>query len=182
MEEVQEVPGAYLDMMKGRVVEAPAFFDVPNEVDEVSQELSQALDIHISTVDNVRTIFADVAQGQEHLDEKQFKDATLKILNAQESEVPRYRLQGFYQEALSCELVPENQGNPNPHGRRMSTSVQMMNRKVTLEKFMVWYRKNFYGGNIRDPGNLSAAEVFYQKKMTGGSRGTLGTLHGGGSA
>lgn len=164
MEEVQEVPGAYLDMMKGRVVEAPAFFDVPNEVDEVSQELSQALDIHISTVDNVRTIFADLAQGQEHLDEKQFKEATLKILNAQESEVPRYRLQGFYQEAMACAPVLES-------------AAGQANKRVTVDKFVSWYRKNFYGGDIRDPGDRSAAEVFYQMKMSG-HRGTIhGNLH-----
>lgn len=158
IEEVEEVPGAYMDMMKGKVVEAPAFFDSPHEVDEVSQELSQKLDIHISTVDHVRAIFADAAQGQDYLDEKQFKEATLQILHAQESEVPRYRLQGFYQEAMACAPI--------------FTPASAANRKVTVDKFVVWYRKNFYGGDIRDPGDRSAAEVFYQMKMSG-HRGTI---------
>merc|ERR1719456_1806601 len=130
------VPGAYVDMMKGRVVEAPAFFNDPYELDEVSREFSEGLDMHVSTVDNVRMIFADAAMGQEYLDEKQFKNATLKILNAQESEVPRYRLQGFFQEALACSFSPGS-----PKGEKTSYTTTPTDRKVTVDKFMVWYRK-----------------------------------------
>merc|ERR1719160_640999 len=123
--------------MKGMVVQDPSFY-MDTEVDEVSQAFSQRLDMHITTVDNARAIFDDAAKGQEHLDETQFKDATLRILNAQESEVPRYRIQGFYQEALACVPVLEEKGTPGP---AMSSP---RNRPVNLDKFMVWYRKNFY--------------------------------------
>jgi hypothetical protein len=134
--------------------------DEITDMDVLGEELSQGLDMHISTVDSVRRAFSEAAQGQDYLDEQQFKEATLKILNAQESEVPRYRLQGFFQEALACSFSPGS-----PKGEKTSYTTTPTDRKVTVDKFMVWYRKNFYEGDIYDPGNRSAAVVFYQKKM-----------------